>query len=160
LARVPRSSSSDNSNGGNINVALSLAQTARKGLPDLPNSADTLGLVNIAKVSTTRRSISFRKPSKETPISHLGMAYEKANNPIMARTELEYTLKISPNCSQADQIKKGPRRNDADKLSRVIRVVLAFVAFLIVPQPALGQVESQHSISDLIGGLELQPLVY
>ena len=29
--------------GGSVNVALTLAQTARKGLPDLPNSADTLG---------------------------------------------------------------------------------------------------------------------
>src|ERR1700723_1776781 len=29
--------------GGNVNVALSLAQAARRGLPDLPNSADTLG---------------------------------------------------------------------------------------------------------------------
>ena len=29
--------------GENPNVAFSLAQTARKGLPNLPNSADTLG---------------------------------------------------------------------------------------------------------------------
>lgn len=29
--------------GGNVNVPLSLAQTARRGLPDLPNTADTLG---------------------------------------------------------------------------------------------------------------------
>jgi len=29
--------------GGNINVALSLAQAARCGMPDLPNMADTLG---------------------------------------------------------------------------------------------------------------------
>jgi hypothetical protein len=34
------------------------------------------------------------------------MAYEKANNPTMARKELEYTLKISPNYSQADEIKR------------------------------------------------------
>jgi len=29
--------------GGNFNIALPLAQTARRGLPDLPNTADTLG---------------------------------------------------------------------------------------------------------------------
>jgi hypothetical protein len=34
------------------------------------------------------------------------MAHEKANNFAMAKKELEYTLKISPNFAHADEIKK------------------------------------------------------
>ena len=29
--------------GGNVDVAMGLAQTARRGMPDSPNAADTLG---------------------------------------------------------------------------------------------------------------------
>jgi len=43
------------------------------------------------------------------------MSYEKANNFAMAKKEFEQTLQISPNYSQADQIKKmlteAPRTN-------------------------------------------------
>jgi len=35
--------------GGNVDVALSLAQTARRGMPDSPNAADTLGWVYYQK---------------------------------------------------------------------------------------------------------------
>jgi hypothetical protein len=35
------------------------------------------------------------------------MACEKTNNFIIAKKELEYTLKISPNYTHADEIKKA-----------------------------------------------------
>jgi Flp pilus assembly protein TadD len=97
--------------GGNINVAFSLAQTARRGLPDLPNSADTLGWayyhqgVYNSAIDLLKEAV---KGDEKNPTYHyhLGMSYEKANNYAMAKKELEYTLQVSPNYSQADEIRK------------------------------------------------------
>jgi tetratricopeptide (TPR) repeat protein len=97
--------------GGNINVALSLAQTARRGLPDLPNSADTLGWayyqqgVYNAAIDMLQQAVKG-DPKNPTYHYHLGLAYQKANNYAMARKQLEYTLQISPTYSQAGEIKK------------------------------------------------------
>ena len=97
--------------GGNVNVALSLAQTARRGLPDLPNSADTLGWAYYyqgaysSAVSTLQEAVNAN-PQNPTYHYHLGMAYEKSDNYAMARKELEDTLKISPNFTHADEIRK------------------------------------------------------
>ncbi len=107
--------------GGNVNVALSLAQTARKGMPDSPNSADTLGWayyqqgVYSASIDLFQDAIKA-SPENPTYHYHLGMAYQKSNNFAMARKQLEYTLQISPNYSQAGEIKKilaenGPQKN-------------------------------------------------
>lgn len=97
--------------GGNINVAVSLAQTARRGLPDLPNSADTLGWayyhqgVYNAAIDLLREAVKG-DDKNATYHYHLGMSYEKANNYAMAKKELEYTLQVNPNYSQADEIRK------------------------------------------------------
>jgi hypothetical protein len=42
--------------GGNIVVALSLAETARRGLPDSPSTADTLAWAYIQKETIGRRT--------------------------------------------------------------------------------------------------------
>jgi len=54
--------------GENVNVALTLAQAARRGLPNLPNSADTLGwayyhngTISVASPWPSR-AISVKKP--------------------------------------------------------------------------------------------------
>ena len=97
--------------GGNVNVALSLAQTARRGLPDLPNTADTLGWayytqgVYNAAIDLLREAVKGN-PQSPTYHYHLGMAYWRANNYPMARKQLEYTLHLSPNYSEASEIKK------------------------------------------------------
>jgi tetratricopeptide (TPR) repeat protein len=99
--------------GGDLSVAVSLAQTARKGMPDSPNSADTLGWayykqgVYGSAIDLFQEAIkgSGQNPNP-TYHYHLGMAYEKANNFDMAKKQLEYTLQISPNYSQADEIRK------------------------------------------------------
>jgi tetratricopeptide (TPR) repeat protein len=96
---------------GNINVALALAQTARKGLPDVPSAADTLGWAYYhqgaysSAIDTLQEAVNAN-PKNPNFHYHLGMAYEKANNPAMAKKQLEYTLKISPNYAQADEIRK------------------------------------------------------
>jgi len=96
--------------GGDTSVALSLAQIARKGMPNVPNAADTLGWayyrqgVYSSAVDTLLEAVN-QNPANPTFHYHLGMAYEKVNNPGMAKKQLEYTLKISPNYPHADEIK-------------------------------------------------------
>jgi tetratricopeptide (TPR) repeat protein len=103
--------------GGNVNVALSLAQIGRKGMPDSPNSADTLGWayyqqgVYNAAIDLFQEAIKAQESIKGDPENptyhyHLGMAYLKSNNFDMAKKQLQYTLQISPNYSQAGEIKK------------------------------------------------------
>jgi tetratricopeptide (TPR) repeat protein len=103
--------------GGNVNVALSLAQIGRKGMPDSPNSADTLGWayyqqgVYNAAIDLFQEAIKAQESVKGSPENptyhyHLGMAYLKSNNFDMAKKQLQYTLQISPNYSEAGEIKK------------------------------------------------------
>lgn len=101
--------------GGNLDVALSLAQTARRSLPNSPDVADTLGQVFYQKgvygsaVSTFEEALKLAEKNKiESPDIHyhLGLAYQKTDQPRLARQHLERALKISPNYSAADDIKK------------------------------------------------------
>ena len=97
--------------GGDVSVALTLAQTARKGLPDLPSTADTLGWAYYNQGAYSSAIDTLQEAVKQTPDSatyhyHLGMAYEKANNHTMAKKELEQALQISPNYSEANKIRK------------------------------------------------------
>jgi tetratricopeptide (TPR) repeat protein len=94
-----------------VNVAVSFAQTARKGLPNLPNTADTLGWecyregVFDSAIGLFQEAI---KGDAKNPTLHfhLGMAYEKKKDSSMAKKEFEETLQISPNYGQADEIRK------------------------------------------------------
>jgi tetratricopeptide (TPR) repeat protein len=97
--------------GGDVNVAVSLAQTARRGLPDLPNSADTLGWAYY-KQGVYNSAIDMLQaaekanPKDATYHYHLGMAYLKSNNTEMADKEFQSTLQLDPHFSQADEIQK------------------------------------------------------
>jgi len=102
--------------GGNVDVALSLAQTARRGMPDSPNAADTLGWVYYQK-GAYRSAIDLfqealklaeknKAPENPTVHYHLGLAYEKTEQPALARQPLERVLKINPNYSSAADVKK------------------------------------------------------
>jgi tetratricopeptide (TPR) repeat protein len=102
--------------GGNVDVALSLAQTARRGMPDSPNVADTLGWVFYQK-GAYRSAIDLfeealklaeknKAPDDPTVHYHLGLAYEKTAQPALAKQHLERVLKINPNYSSAADVKK------------------------------------------------------
>jgi tetratricopeptide (TPR) repeat protein len=97
--------------GGNVNVALSLAQTARRGLPNLPNTADTLGWAYYyqgaysSAISTLQEAVNAN-PQNAIYHYHLGMAYQKADKYADAKKELKTALQINPNYPQADEIKK------------------------------------------------------
>lgn len=97
--------------GGNVDVALAMAQTARRGMPDSSNAADTLGWAYFQKgvyqsaIELFQESIRLneKKGAADDPTVHyhLGMAYEKINQPAQARQQLERALKINPNHSDA-----------------------------------------------------------
>jgi tetratricopeptide (TPR) repeat protein len=102
--------------GGNLDLALSLAQTARRGMPDSFNAADTLGWVLYEKgayrlaIDSFQEALRLAEKSKspESPSVHLhlGMAYQKTGEVILARQHLERVLKLDPNYSSADDVKK------------------------------------------------------
>jgi tetratricopeptide (TPR) repeat protein len=97
--------------GGDLDVALSLAQTGRKGLPKEAYSADTLGWAYYKKgiynaaIETLQEAVNA---SSDNPTYHyhLGMAYEKGNNSPLAKKQFEIALRLNPKSRQADEIKK------------------------------------------------------
>lgn len=102
--------------GGNYDTALSLAQTARQGLPDSPAVADTLGWIYYQKgaytsaVSLLQESVKLREkdklPDNADVHYHLGLAYAKTDQRRLAREQLERVLKIDPNYGAAAEVKK------------------------------------------------------
>jgi len=102
--------------GGNLDIALSLAQTARRGLPDSPDTADTLGRVYYQKgdyklaIGMFQEALQLGEksnaPDNPNVHYHLGLAYEKVNQPMLAREQFERVLKISPNYSDAAEVKR------------------------------------------------------
>jgi Tfp pilus assembly protein PilF len=98
--------------GGNTDVALSYAQVARRGMPESPNTADTLGWAYFRKGSYGLATDMFEEALKRSPNNptyhyHLGLAFQKNNDPARAREHFERVLKINPRYAQADEIRKA-----------------------------------------------------
>lgn len=97
--------------GGNLDVALSLAQTARRGMPNSPSAADTLAWINYQKdayqsaIGLLLEALSLQQKARMPDSSeihfHLGMAYAKNGQTALARQQLERALKLDPNATEA-----------------------------------------------------------
>jgi tetratricopeptide (TPR) repeat protein len=97
--------------GGNVDVALAMAQTARRGMPDSPNAADTLGWAYYQKgvyqsaIEMFQESLrlSQKDGSADDPTVHyhLGLAYQRTKQLLSARQEMERALKLDPNYADA-----------------------------------------------------------
>jgi tetratricopeptide (TPR) repeat protein len=97
--------------GGNVDVALAMAQTARRRMPDWPNAADTLGWAYYQKGIYQSAIGQFQEalrlgekhgvPDDATIHYHLGMAYEKSSQNSLARQQLEKAIKLSPTNADA-----------------------------------------------------------
>jgi len=95
---------------------LSLAQSARRGMPQSPTAADTLGWVYYQKgayrsaVSSLQEALKLGRESNAPDDFrfhyHLGMAYAKSGQSALARQQLERTLKMNPSSSEAADAKK------------------------------------------------------
>lgn len=92
--------------GGNIDEALALAQSAKRQAPDDPNIADTLGWAYYKK-NIFRQAIAHLKEANEKvtdhPVMryHLGMAYFKNGDKEQAMKELRKALELDPKFSGA-----------------------------------------------------------
>ena len=98
--------------GGDTNVALTLAQTARKGLPKLPYTADTLGWAYFHTGAYSAAAPLFEeaakaRPDRQTYHFHLGLTYQKLQDARRAKIELEKAISIDPNSPIADQARKA-----------------------------------------------------
>jgi tetratricopeptide (TPR) repeat protein len=98
--------------GGNVTVALTLAQTARRGFPNVPNAADTLGWAYYQNAAYSLAAQLLEEavkgaPSNATYRYHLGMTYQKLNDIKRARMELEKSLRIAPNSPFAEKASRA-----------------------------------------------------
>ncbi|MBV9340884.1 MAG: tetratricopeptide repeat protein [Acidobacteria bacterium] len=101
---------------GNLDLALQLAQTARRALPRSANVADTLGWAFYQKGAyqsaiamfqeAIRLTAQNNEPDNATFHYHLGLAYAKAEKPVQARQHLERVLKLDPKYTDADSVRK------------------------------------------------------
>lgn len=97
--------------GGNLDVALRLAQTAKQKMPDSSQVDDTLGWVYVKKdmassaVPILRQSVE-KEPQNPSFHYHLGIAYFMAGNRALAKQTLEKALQLKSDFSGADDARK------------------------------------------------------
>ena len=93
-------------NGENVDVALSLAQTARRVMPNSPNSADTLAWAYYHKGTYAFARDLLEDAVKADPNSagmqyHLGMVYSKMNDKNSATIHLKKAISLAPDSQPA-----------------------------------------------------------
>lgn len=93
-------------NGENVDVALTLAQTARRGKPDSPNTADTLAWAYYYKGTYAFARDLLEDAVKSDPSSatmeyHLGMVYSRLKDRNNAAIHLKKAISLAPNSSTA-----------------------------------------------------------
>lgn len=96
--------------GGDKNYALSLAQIARRAMPESSNTADTLAWAYYQDGIYPSAVELLEKAVKQAPMNaiyryHLGLAYQKLNRTSQARESLTKALQIDPNFKGADGIR-------------------------------------------------------
>jgi len=94
--------------GGNLDLALQLAQTAKSVAPNSGDIDDTLGWIYFKKGLITQALASLKESTGKAPDNarfkyHLGMAYAKSGDASSARQTLEAALKLDPRASEADE---------------------------------------------------------
>lgn len=98
--------------GGDTNYALSLAQIARRGMPESANTADTLawayyknGIYNSA--IDLLREATKSVPQNPTYQYHLGLAYQKSNQAELAKASFQRALALDPKSPRAAEIREA-----------------------------------------------------
>ena len=94
--------------GGNLDVALHLAQTAHRGLPESAEVNNTLGFVYYRKNLFTLAIPPLKTSADEDPSSaayhlHLGLAYAKSGNAAKARQSLERALALKADVAGSEE---------------------------------------------------------
>jgi Flp pilus assembly protein TadD len=101
-------------NGEKVNTALALAQTARQGMPDSPNTADTLawayycnGTYEFAR-DLLENAISI-DPNSATMQYHLGMVYAKLHDNNNAAIHLKKAIALAQGSQAANDAQAALR---------------------------------------------------
>jgi tetratricopeptide (TPR) repeat protein len=97
--------------GGNLDVALSYAQTAREQKPDHPHIADTLGWIYYKKNAYLLAVNLLKEAAEKLPNDpevhfHLGMAQSKNGDTTGAKKSLQTALKLGPTFHGSEEAKK------------------------------------------------------
>ena len=97
--------------GENLDLALQLAQTAVRQLPDNPDVTDTLGWVyykkDLASLAVPPLESAVKKnPENATYQYHLGLAYAKIGDKQNAKKSLEQALKLKGDFVGADEARR------------------------------------------------------
>lgn len=93
-------------NGENIDVALTLAETARRMMPDSPSSADTLAWAYYYKgtygyARDLLEDALKKNPNSATMHYHLGMVYDKLMDKSSAAIHLKKAISLEPDSQAA-----------------------------------------------------------
>jgi Flp pilus assembly protein TadD len=104
--------------GGDVNVAVSLAQVAKQKMPESPATTDTLGWAYYRLGSTDAAVAQLTESAKKAPRNplyqyHLGMAYLADGRPELARRSLQLALNDDPHFPDA-----ASARSALDKASK------------------------------------------
>jgi len=88
--------------GGDVNVALALAQQAKQSLPNSPVTADVLGWAYYKLGSPESAVVQLKDSVQKVPSNpifqyHLGMAYLASGHRDFAQRSLQTALKDNPN---------------------------------------------------------------
>jgi tetratricopeptide (TPR) repeat protein len=97
--------------GGNLDVALSLAQTAHRVLPNSPDTADTLAWIYYQKGNYDSGRDLLEDALKTSPNNaaihyHLGMIYSKLSDKANAALHLKKAAALAPNSQTAKDAQK------------------------------------------------------
>jgi len=97
--------------GGDANLALSLAQTARRGMPKAGATADTLAWASyhVGAYDTARKLLedaAAGQPGNATYQYHLGLTYLKINETARGKAALQKALAIDPQGPYSQQIRE------------------------------------------------------
>jgi Flp pilus assembly protein TadD len=93
-----------------VDTALSLAQVARRGMPNSPNTADTLAWayyqkgIYVSAIELLQEAIK-KVPENATYRYHLGSAYQRVSKVSLARQNFQQALLIDPRSKRADEIR-------------------------------------------------------
>jgi Tfp pilus assembly protein PilF len=102
-------------NGENVDVALTLAQTARRAMPNSPDTADTLawayyykGAYGLAR--DLLEDAIKTEPNSATMQYHLGMVYSKLGDKSNAAIHLKKAVSLAPDSTTAKDAKAALQR--------------------------------------------------
>lgn len=98
--------------GGDLDLALRYAETAKRKAPTNLQIDDTLGWIYIKKNLNDNALVIFRNLVKKQPDNptfryHLGIAYAQRGDTAKAKEELNAALRSNPSSKEVEQIRKA-----------------------------------------------------